>query len=541
VSANDVPGAVTPGQADPHSPAGSSPASRRRRLAFPLALLLASGAVVAIVLGTRSSSPPNTNRVSAAGAANVQRRDLVETDTESGTLGYVDPQTVYDRLSGTITWLPAVGHLIKPGQPLYRVNGRPVVLLDGALPAYRGLKANDSTGRDILQLNRDLVQLGFSDGQVTIDDVWQTGTTDAVERWQASLGETQTGKIGLGRIVFLPGPQRVTQLDATCGSTGGGSNGGSSAGNGSGQTNGCGFSEARATIPASQPEFVELATSSITTTPTITPPTPTTPTTTPTTPTTTPTTTTTTTSATTPTTTTTTTTLTTTITMTPTTTTTTPKRTQPPAGHAKASGSVTGSKGSGSGSSRGSGKRSVNGSGSAKGSGVSGSGGSAGSAGSATAILQTTSTKLVVTVDLSASSQSEARVGNHVMVEMPAGKTVTGKISSVSSVAQSSSGGSGSGSSGSTIPVTVTLSGQHSGAGLDQAAVSVNFVRARARDVLSVPVTALLATAGGGYAVQETGAPHKLIAVTTGLFAAGYVQISGAGIHPGVHVTDSQG
>ena len=59
--------------------------------------------------------------------------------------------------------------------------------------------------------------------------------------------------------------------------------------------------------------------------------------------------------------------------------------------------------------------------------------------------------------------------------------------------------------------------------------------------MLSVPVTALVATAGGGYAVQEAAAPYKLIPVTTGLFAAGYVQISGPGIHPGLQVTDSQG
>jgi hypothetical protein len=59
--------------------------------------------------------------------------------------------------------------------------------------------------------------------------------------------------------------------------------------------------------------------------------------------------------------------------------------------------------------------------------------------------------------------------------------------------------------------------------------------------VLSVPVTALVATAGGGYSVQETAAPEKLIPVTTGLFAAGYVQISSPGIYPGLQVTDSQG
>jgi hypothetical protein len=168
---------------------------------------------------------------------------------------------------------------------------------------------------------------------------------------------------------------------------------------------------------------------------------------------------------------------------------------------------------------------------------------------------------LTVTVDLDASKQSEAKVGEPVMVELPGGNTVDGRVSAVSPVAQSSSGsgngngngngsgngsgnngnGNGSNGSGSVIPVTITLSGHGSGAGLDQASVSVSFAQAEAKNVLSVPVTALLATAGGGYAVQEAAAPHSLIPVTTGLFAAGYVQISGAGIYEGLTVTDSQG
>jgi hypothetical protein len=76
---------------------------------------------------------------------------------------------------------------------------------------------------------------------------------------------------------------------------------------------------------------------------------------------------------------------------------------------------------------------------------------------------------------------------------------------------------------------------------LDQAAVSVSFAEAQARNVLSVPVTALLATGGGNYAVQQAAAPHSLIAVQTGLFAAGFVEISGQGVYPGLRVTDSQG
>ena len=93
-----------------------------------------------------------------------------------------------------------------------------------------------------------------------------------------------------------------------------------------------------------------------------------------------------------------------------------------------------------------------------------------------------------------------------------------------------------------TVPVTIGLTRRlHSTQGLDQAAVSVNFAQQHANHVLSVPVTALLAVSGGTYAVQEANAPHRLIPVQVGLFAAGYVQISGSGIIPGLQVTDSQG
>jgi hypothetical protein len=536
--------------------AGGFTVSHGRRLAIGLGLVLAAGVVVAIVLSSRSSSPrPAGSTGGVAGAAIVRRRNLVETDTESGTLGYAGPQMVYDRLSGTVTWLPAVGQVIQPGQTLYSIDGRPVVLFDGALPAYRTLKAKDSAGQDILQLNRDLVQMGFADGQITVDDTWQAGTTDAVERWQASLGEKETGEIALGRIVFLPGAQRVTQLETTCGSTGAGASAGASSGGGSGLTNGCGVSEASAITPEPHPEFVDLTTTTTsTTTPSTTPPA--------------------TTTITTPTTTT-------------TPTSTTPGHIKRPSGHkprgsgngrhrrsgsgggsgngnagsgrSSASGKGSGTAGStGGGSGSGSGKGS-SGSGSGKGSSGSGSGksssgsGSGNNAGGASVVLETTSTELVVTVDLDPSKQSEAKVGDRVVVEMPAGNNVTGTITAVSPVASSTNNnggnnasgntgsGSNGGSSGSAIPVTIALSGHHSGAGLDQASVSVNFAEAEARHVLSVPVTALLATPGGGYAVQEAAVPRRLIPVRTGLFAAGYVQISGAGVYPGLQVTDSQG
>lgn len=89
--------------------------------------------------------------------------------------------------------------------------------------------------------------------------------------------------------------------------------------------------------------------------------------------------------------------------------------------------------------------------------------------------------------------------------------------------------------------MTIAFTGHRHLTGLDQAAVSVNFEQQKATNVLSVPVSALLATAGGGYSVQEAQPPGKLLPVTPGLFAAGYVQTSGTGIFPGLQVTDSQG
>jgi hypothetical protein len=463
-----------------------------RRLGAGLALL-AVIAVVVVIVSQTSASPSRRNpgeKDSASDAATVKRRDLVQTDTESGTLGYAGAQTVYNRLSGTLTWLPGVGRVIKPGQALFNVDGRPVILMSGTTPAYRALTPSDSSGQDIEELNRNLVALGFNPDGIVVDDEWQAATTAGAQAFQASHGERETGSLSLGQIVFLPGDQLVSTVDATLGSTGGGS----------GQGNPASSSNTSAPTPGATSEFVGLekptrpkhATSH---TPA------------------------------------------------------TAKNSPKPAhtNNTKSLQALTAllqaeiaelkaAKGSPSGSPAHGGNPS-----------------SESSGGSASPILETTSTRQIVTVGLDASKQSEARVGARVTVEMPAGNTVDGRVSAVSSVAQSPSssdngnGSSNSGannnssSSGSTIAVTIRLPRRDAGRGLDQAAVSVKFARARANRVLSVPVTALLATAGGGYAVQTAAASHELIKVTTGLFAAGYVQISGRGINPGLRVTDTQG
>jgi len=133
------------------------------------------------------------------------------------------------------------------------------------------------------------------------------------------------------------------------------------------------------------------------------------------------------------------------------------------------------------------------------------------------ALAAVSSTRQEVTVALDAERQTIARDGERVTVELPSGRTVWGRISAVGTVATR-------GQDGSTIPVTIALRSRV--ARLDQAPVSVGFAVERRRDALAVPVKALLARQGGGYAVELTD--RRLVRVTPGLFAGDWVEVSGA-------------
>jgi peptidoglycan hydrolase-like protein with peptidoglycan-binding domain len=121
------------------------------------------------------------------------------------------------RVDGSVTWLPAPGAVVQQGQTLYAVSGRPVVLLDGATPAYRELAVGVS-GDDVRQLERDLIDLGFaSSSSLAIDGSYTAVDAAAVSRWQAALGMPQTGSVLLGELVFAAGPVRVANVRAALG------------------------------------------------------------------------------------------------------------------------------------------------------------------------------------------------------------------------------------------------------------------------------------------------------------------------------------
>ena len=146
--------------------------------------------------------------------AEVTRQTLTATTSFDGELGYGVATPTANRLNGTITELPEIGDVIKQGQPLYAVDGQPVILLYGKLPAYRTLAEGDE-GPDVEQWERSLEQLGY-DG-FTVDDEYTWRTAQAVEEWQEDLGIEETGTVELGRVVVLPGPRRIDSLDAQLG------------------------------------------------------------------------------------------------------------------------------------------------------------------------------------------------------------------------------------------------------------------------------------------------------------------------------------
>src|SRR5215470_2592091 len=63
----------------------------------------------------------------------------------------------------TVTKLPVKsGDRVRPGQVIAEIDGRPVILLRGRLPAYRELHVGDH-GPDVAQLQRALQSLGYAD------------------------------------------------------------------------------------------------------------------------------------------------------------------------------------------------------------------------------------------------------------------------------------------------------------------------------------------------------------------------------------------
>jgi membrane fusion protein, multidrug efflux system len=360
--------------------AGGRRRRRTGRALVAVTAVLAAGAATVAATGfgfglSRDKASGAEHSDLPPATAKVSRQTLVDTETQSGELGYGDTTAVSGKLGGTVTWLPAAGATLRRGQTLYRVDDAPVVLLYGALPAYRAL-APGVEGADVKQFEQNLRALGYTG--FTVDDEYSDSTADAVKEWQEDLGLEETGTVDPGRVTYVSGPVRVDTLKAAVG----------------GQAQG--------------------------------------------------------------------------------------------------------------------------------------------------EVLTFTGTSRVVTVELDVDDQRMARKGAAVSVKLPDGKTVAGRIAKTETVVDSSSDSDNPAADSeptTKLEVTVTVGDAKALAGLDAASVDVDFTASQRKNVLTVPVAALLALAEGGYGIQIVdGANTRIVAVQTGLFASGRVEVSGADIAEGMTV-----
>jgi peptidoglycan hydrolase-like protein with peptidoglycan-binding domain len=353
-----------------------------RRVIVPLAvvaLAAAAGGAALAVSGADSGSSQADSSNQAGATATVERRDLVQHETVDGTLGYADVSSLYAPAIGTVTALRDPGSVVRRGQALYWLDGKPVTLMYGRVPMWRLLDARSADGPDIRQLERNLVALGHDPNDaVEVDDEWDSATTAAVKRWQEDRGLAETGAVAPGQIAFLSGQRRIGQSKTTVGAP---------------------------LQPGSE-------------------------------------------------------------------------------------------------------------------------------------ILETTSTRRIVTADLEADKQSLVAKGDRVTVELPDGRSVNATITKVGRVAESETDPATGEQTDPTIPVEIRLARGVQAGNLDQSPVDVSLERARAKRALTVPVSALLALAEGGYAVEVVNrdGTTRLARVQLGMFADGDVQISGRGVTKGMRV-----
>lgn len=186
--------------------------TRRTRtvvVAAAAAAVLAGAGAAALGLDDRSGAAPAPDRPPAT--TQVRRETLASSVQIDGELGYGDPVPLTSRATGTLTWLPPAGRIVRRGGTMLRADNRPLVLLYGILPIYRSLSPG-AEGPDVAQLERNLRDLGY-DG-FTVDDEYTGRTAEAVRRWQEDLDLPETGVVDTTWAIVANGPVRIAELRA---------------------------------------------------------------------------------------------------------------------------------------------------------------------------------------------------------------------------------------------------------------------------------------------------------------------------------------
>lgn len=179
--------------------------------------------------GTNAASPCADATTAVADARQTVTADSQKVMTDQGqvaaaqtSLAGAERAATTAQASATIddagsvyTALPAIGAVVRRGVALYAVDGQPIVLFYGTIPAWRAFRPGMAAGRDIAELNANLAALGY--GEPAAGATFTAATGDAIRAFQAAHDLPRTGILPLGAVVFEAGAVRVTSVAATLG------------------------------------------------------------------------------------------------------------------------------------------------------------------------------------------------------------------------------------------------------------------------------------------------------------------------------------
>lgn len=157
--------------------------------------------------GCTASPSPSIPATSSVATTTVRHGVVTSSTLLQGALGYGAQKTISAVTGGTLTAIAAAGSTVTAGSALYSVDNVPVTLLAGPIPAWRTFAAGMTPGPDITQLLENLLALGYFTG--TPGPKFSSPAAVAVSKWQKATGQTVSGSILFGAIVFAAPSVRV--------------------------------------------------------------------------------------------------------------------------------------------------------------------------------------------------------------------------------------------------------------------------------------------------------------------------------------------